>query len=327
MTVANPMKKLVNRLASTGFSAAFINDLMPVWWDKSLEKSEQSMLLLKMHFSKNLGLDLASLLDNRRSIKFQLAENVHYKLTKNKKEDQLVLSQSLAISMAKLVASAAVREYKPLPKNAGLIRQKILKNHPWTEFDNLVDYCWSRGIPVIYLSRLPKGAKKFEGMVVDVDGRPVIVLAKKSSNPSWQLFILAHEIGHIGCGHVKEGAGYLDEVIDSDDDNSKEKEATAYGLKLLTGSSRTRIGPKSGRLTGRQLAKASIDSGRKHQVEPGHIALNYAHDENFIAVGNAALKTIGGRYDAVEYVRDALKQNIDEAEIPRDSRYVLSRLV
>ena len=327
MTVVNPMKKLVTRLASTGFSAAFVREMTPVWWDKSLESSEQSMLLLKMHFSKNLGLDLASLLDNRRSIQFQPAENVHYKLTKNKKEGQVVLSQSLARSMAKLVASASVKPYKPLPENACSIRQLILKDHPWVGFDNLVDYCWSRGIPVIHLSRLPKGAKKFEGMVIDVDGRPVIVLAKGSKDPSWQLFILAHEIGHIGCGHVKEGEGYLDEVVDSDDDSPREKEATEYGLKLLTGNGRLRIGFGRGRLTGQQLATVSKKHGKEKHIEPGHVALNYAHTQNFIPVGNAALKLIGGRYDAVEYVKNALKQNIDETDIPRDSRHVLSRLV
>ena len=60
MTAASPMKKLVGRLSRSGFSAAFIKEVTPAWWDKSLEGSEQSMLLLKMHFAKNLGLELSS---------------------------------------------------------------------------------------------------------------------------------------------------------------------------------------------------------------------------------------------------------------------------
>ena len=226
-----------------------------------------------------------------------------------------------------LIASAAVPSFKPLPKNPETIRRSILKMHPWVGLDSLIDYCWSHGIPVVHLSRLPKGGKKFDGMVVDIDGRPVIVLAKGSKDPSWQLFILSHEIGHIGCGHVEGGAGFLDEVVDSDDNNPQEKEATLYGLKLLTGD-KSRIGPSGiGRLTGGQLARAAKKFGKEHQIEPGHVALNYAHNQGFIPVGNAALKTIGGRFDAIAYINNALRNNIDGAEIPRDSRHVLDRLI
>ena len=284
MTVSNPMEKLVNRLASAGYSADFVREITPAWWDNRLESSEQSMLLLKMHFSKSLGLDLSALLDECRSIQHQLEGNFHYNLTKNKKEDGIALSLSLARSMAKLVASASVKPHKPLPENASTIRQLILKDHPDVGFDNLVDYCWSRGIPVIHLSRLPKGANKFEGMVIDVNGRPVIVLGKGSKSTSWQLFILAHEIGHIGCGHVEEGGGCVDEIVDSGDDSPREKEATEYGLKLLTGDE-----------------SSNIDYAIKGSTE-SHL-------------------------DAFEYTKNALKRNVDETGIPRDSRHVLSRLV
>ncbi|WP_257288472.1 ImmA/IrrE family metallo-endopeptidase [Endozoicomonas sp. SESOKO2] len=233
-TITTPIKRLERRLADSGFPKAFIKTVMPDWWDKSLGESAQSILMLKMHLSKHLGLDLASLVDDAKSVRLAPAGHTHYRLTQSKSKKDVVVAQSLAESLARLVASATPKPYVPIPKNPEEVRREILNTNKWVSLEALIDYLWEHGVPVIHLKQLPAGAKKFDGMVVDVDGRPVIVLTRVNKAPAWQLFILAHETGHIGNGHVDKGAVFFDEKVEGSDKDKKEEEATEYGMHLLT---------------------------------------------------------------------------------------------
>ncbi|WP_067583469.1 ImmA/IrrE family metallo-endopeptidase [Endozoicomonas ascidiicola] len=325
-TMTTPMKKLQSRLHKTGFPIAYVKSVIPEWWDKSLEASSQSMLMLKMHLSKHLGLDLPSLIDDRMNIRFQEAGRTHYRMTHGKSDSDVVIAKSLAISVAKLVAAATVVPYKPIPASPSSVRKVIHREYNWVSFEALLDYVWKRGVPVVHLKKLPAKAKKFDGMVVNIDGRPVIILSRMDKAAAWQLFILAHEVGHIGKGHTEDGIVFLDEKLSGADEDEREQEATDYGMHLISGKSDTNIRSAS-ELNGSTLAKASLTFGRKHKVDPGHVALNYGHSMKRMGVARAALNQLPDQYNAMEHMSVVLYQNIDLDLLPDDSQDILAKLV
>ena len=60
--------------------------------------------------------------------------------------------------------------------------------------------CWAHGVPVMYWRNLGTASENgWHGG--STNGRPVIILSKASQLWAWQLFILAHEVGHVALGH------------------------------------------------------------------------------------------------------------------------------
>ena len=327
-TVTTPMQKLERRLAHSGFPKKLVRAITPVWWDDSLEKSTQSMLLLKMHLSKHLGLDLASLVDDSSKVCFVANSPTHYRLTRGKSGKDVVVSKSLSESMARLIAAAALIPYTPIPEDPECMRQEILASTstPWVSLEALIEYLWEHGIPVLHIKGLPSTVKKFDGMVVDVDGRPVVILARGNQAPAWQLFILAHEAGHIGRGHVESGTVFFDEKVEDSDVDEKEREATEYGLHLLTGFKDPTITSRA-RMTANTLALAALRYARQNNIDPGHVVLNYGHTMDRMKLSQAALKMLPDQYSAPEYITEVLNQKIDWDLLPEDSKDILGKLM
>lgn len=324
-TVTTPMQQLERRFATLGFPRAFIQDLAPEWWDESLESSAQSMMLFKMHFAKHLGLDFHSLMDDNAPITFAPVGAAHYRLTQSKCADDVQIAQSLAERLATTVATAMAQPYRAIPSDPDAVRQSILATHPWVNLEGLIDYLWQHGIPVIHLKHLPRKAKKFDGMVVDVAGRPVIVLSRGNEAPAWQLFILAHEVGHIGQGHVHSGKVFIDEKVNTSDSSAKETEATQYGLHLLTGHKEASIGGH--RRRAEQLAQAALRYANSNHIDPGHVILNYGHTMKSMSLAQAALKHLPDHYDAPQRITEVLHQHIDIGLLPHDSQTILDKLI
>ncbi|MFX9185041.1 ImmA/IrrE family metallo-endopeptidase, partial [Acinetobacter baumannii] len=85
-----------------------------------------------------------------------------------------------------------------------------------------------------HLTRLPKPGKKITGLATFIADRPIIVLCSGRDSPAWLAFHLAHELGHLMCGHVKVGGAPLVDVDLSDtDDGRHEREADRYAFQLL----------------------------------------------------------------------------------------------
>ena len=83
---------------------------------------------------------------------------------------------------------------KPIPIDAGQVRQKIKTAYGSISFENALRYVWSLGIPV-----LPLGDKgTFHGTCFREDGRNVIVLKQHTRSTARLLHILEHEYRHAG---------------------------------------------------------------------------------------------------------------------------------
>lgn len=73
-------------------------------------------------------------------------------------------------------------------------------------------------------------------MAVRVGSRYAIVLCRNHRYSAWPLFILAHELGHIARGHLKQDGLLVDDDNWATDVEGAEKEANDFAVKLLTGN-------------------------------------------------------------------------------------------
>ncbi len=195
----------------------------------------------------------------------------------------------------------------------------------WLGLRNLLMRCWAGGVPVIYLAEFGPGIAKMDGMVVQTDSRPVIVLSKGSQLWAWQLFILAHEIGHIALGHVAPDEVLVDEELGAAsyalaDGDADEQAADRFAIELLNGRAEATYATSEPRVNGPELAAAAHAFGKSHQVDPGHIALNYAHGNNKWEVGQAAAKILQGTNPpASAVINEAMWGSIDAEALPEDT--------
>ncbi len=280
-----------------------------------------------MHLSRHLGIDITTLQNPSATLRLKDFGVCKYKKRAGTTDDELLLSRVIATRAAQLAAAAMERPYQPV-LSATDLRSSLLDNAPWIGFDHLLDYCWSAGIPVLHVNLFPTGAKRPEGFTLRVQGRPVIVLCREEKQPSWQLFILAHELGHIACGHVPENGALFDEKVQENVPDAEETQADQFAMELLTGKATPSISTEGRWPKAERLAELARAFGRRNQVDPGHVVLNYAHTmgRTFYGVARAALKHLNPEADAVAMVRDRQSANLDWERLPEDSSEFLMRM-
>ncbi|QEH32904.1 hypothetical protein OJF2_13890 [Aquisphaera giovannonii] len=330
MTVSatNPMADLYRRLKSVGLTKRKVRDfILPDWWDDQIAVNPAAFAEGISYISRHLGLDLASLRDPSGALRFRDTGVCKFKKSKGTSEDQLQLTRSLATRVAGLVNAATMEPCCPLPKTAAQMRSEILgQGQPWVSLSNLLDYCWSLGVPVVHLSSFLT-TRQPDGMAVKVRGRPVVVLCKKVKASAWLLFILAHELGHIALGHIPDNGVLIDENVDTNENDDEEAAANAFAIELLAGAKEAKFRAGGRWPNAEMLSQRARELGRELQIDPGHIILNYAHTmgKEFFPVANAAIGKLGGP-DAIGIVRRKLAQHLDWSRLPEDSSEFLMRV-
>lgn len=327
---ANPIKKLYCRLSAVGLTRAFVKrTALPSWWNDEVALNpsgySQGLLLLSRH----LGLDLASLQSEDEPIRLRDFETCKFKKRCDVSEDDLALARVLATRAAQLAASAVSTPAETIPIDAREIREQILGDDaPWVGLSELLDYCWSIGLPVLHLDHFPKNVKRPDGFAARVHGRPVIVLCRHAKYSAWLLFILAHELGHLALGHVPEEGTLIDQGLDQDSIDVEEQQANTFANELLSGQAERRFVAAGRWPNAEGLAKWAQEFGRQSMIDPGYIVLNYAHSmgKSFFPVGQAALKLLAPHDDAVAKVRTQMAGKLDWYRLPEDSSEFLMRV-
>jgi hypothetical protein len=324
------MRNLYRRLSSVGLTRAFVRKTaLPSWWDDEIALNPAGYAQALLLLSRHLGLELRSLQEDSVSIRLKNFGVCKYKMRADVTEDELALARVLATGAAQFATEAMPMPSRLLPIRAGEIRQQILdRGVPWVGLDTLIEYCWSIGIPVLHLDHFPTNTRRPDGFAARVQGRPAIVLCRKTRFSAWLLFILAHELGHIALCHIPDGGTLLDEHVDQASQDDEEKQANAFALELLTGKANCRFFPCGRWPNAHELAQDACQIGRQQMIDPGHIVLNYAHamGNSFFAVGNAALKLLEPHADAVGLVRAKMAKYLDWSRLPEDSSEFLMRV-
>lgn len=324
---ANPMSSLFQRLATFGFDRPYVRKVaLPDWWNDHVAETEDGYAQTLMLLSRNLGLDIRSLQNAEAKLECRTFGKTCYKMKRSVAEDQLRQAHCIAARAAQLACFATSVSPALMPLTAKEIRAHICKSKDRTvDFGALLDYCWELGIPVLHVSHFPKGARKMDGMAARVKGRPVIILSKTDHFSAKLLFLLAHELGHVILNHIGDSGMVLDEKIDRESVDEVEIAANTFAVELLTGKPDTAYWvPRN--LIAQELADWSQSVGKRDQVDPGVVALNYAWQKGHWPVVQLALGIIEPKADAVAAVHTQMCARLDWDRLPAESRRFLFKV-
>jgi hypothetical protein len=337
MTVAShvspidPKRLLQREFSAVGLKAKDAFQALPEWWEEAVAHPS-GVFEVRGFVAKHFGLEIGP--DGR--LRQRLMPHACFKTRTGTDISEIASARAVATAVAKVVASATTTPWSgSLPSAANLRAAAIAHgNTPWVGLDDLLDACWSNGVPVVYMPSLPVTKSKMDGMVTYCGGRPVILVTKKAAAPAWMLFVLAHEMGHIAEGHLDqcEGEAIVDEKVSEEDADTddQEKAANTYALQVLTGGQKGNI--RLTRLTNApNLADAALRYGRANGIDPGHVLLNAVKNTQINgkepwSLGNAALRHIGEDVPTADMCREALRRNIDMGALSDDSFEFLERI-
>ena len=330
MKMSGRMQRLYERLEAFGIPSSYARSVaLPAGWrDSNTENPavySQALGLL----ARNLNISLRSLQNDSAPLEWQDCGSTRFKRNQKLSEDELTTAKCLAVRAAQIACEAAQTPIAKLPASGSAVRESILQkgNHS-VGFEALLDYCWECGIPVLHISNFPKGAHKPDALAGIFNGRPAIVLTKQHNYSAWLLFILAHELGHIAKKHVQANGVLVDEHVDPSDSEDLEAEANAFAVELLTGTWDTRYSERKN-LTAIELVRISQTVSKRNQIDPGYVALNYAHSKlqdtgnGHYAVANSALSVIEPDTDPIATIHARMCERLDWEKIGRDSRHFL----
>jgi hypothetical protein len=321
------MKSLYRRLKSDlGLDRAFVRSaILPEWWEDEVASNPVAYSEALMFVARHAGVDMKSLRDPSQPLSVRLPSGPRYKRKSGTELHELAVASAIATRVAATVALGIPGAPSAVPSGADEIREAILDTGAdWVGLDELVDYCWNHGIPVVHVSLWPRGVKRPYGLIAMVDGRPVIVLCKNQKSPAWLLFLLAHELGHLCLGHLDPSGVFLDEHFNEDSPDAEEQQADRFAVELLTGHPDFRVIARDRWPSARLLAVYADQEGRKEGISPGHLILNYSHSMGgstgaFFAVANAALKIIEKSTDGRRIIADKMASAMEWSELPEDA--------
>jgi hypothetical protein len=323
------MTDLYARLQQAGFSRSFVKKYtLPEWWQDESALNPSGFSMARGYIARHLGLSLESLQDPAAPLEciydLQGKHQPKFKLRSGVEKSEAHWPACLAARVAEIAVTAAPRATRQIPKDGVSPREAILRSGaPWVGLENLLDYCWDLGIPVLHLAHFPTG-KKMDGMAAMFNGRPAIVIAKNHKHDAWLSFILAHELGHIASGHLSTAPFIFDETVRSDAEGDEEQQANRFAMELLTGDP---VGYDDKLwFDSKQLAELVTVTGEKHKVDPGVIALSYAWHRGYMGIGQGALNILYPQADAVGIIRRKLQEQLNWSELSADTADYLRRI-
>lgn len=321
-------------LESAGFPRSLQNMLLPEWVTPEVLSDTTVSSEIAAILAKRLGLRTSPLFAASPRVESLRRRDIKYKRSIPNQSKNLTAATSIAVSVAEYVAAACPVEFSPLAGNADALRKEVLARFPgkWLGLRNLLMTCWSHGLPIVYLAGLGQGVAKMDGMVVHTGDRPVIILSKASPLWAWQLFILAHEVAHLVLGHVAPGEILVDEELNEasyilKDNDLDERAADMFAIELLNGRPNATYTLSDNRANFRELAHVAYEFGKAHQIDPGHIVLNFANQSGKWDVGIAAAKVLQGENPPASVViSEAMWRGIDPEALPIDTIEFLGRV-
>ncbi len=138
-----------------------------------------------------------------------------------------------AYSIANIVASNCKLQTQPIQNDFKIVRNDILNRYGDINFESVLSYVTSCGVPVISLN----DAGAFHGATWRIRGRNVIVLKQKSRHTSKWMFDLLHELYHASQSPEKEEFSVveLSETSDERRNDPEELEANSFAARVLLG--------------------------------------------------------------------------------------------
>ncbi|NQD37651.1 hypothetical protein HPT27_11500 [Permianibacter sp. IMCC34836] len=325
--------QLYQQLQKQGFPRSFVERLLPEWWDDGLLKTSSGLLELAVILRRRTAAELQIGVDGRVTLA-PPGQPMRFKKRSTTGEHDLHVASQLALAIARIAVTAAPR-YQPLPTDAIALRNAALASskRPALDFAGLVSYCWQNGVPVLFLKHLPANRRRMAGVALRVQQRPVVVLGYQDANPSKQLFVLAHELGHLQRGHVADDQLLLDERMDQieaslrDGENDKDEVAAdAYAFELLRGAAADLVAQLPATGTASALTLTALQLEKHHGVDAGHLLWSYAYTSKDWVRANMAVDFLPMRKTtAFEVLETIQREAMQQAALPPEElNYLLT---
>lgn len=326
-------KSLYKTVAGLGLKPSQVRQLLPAWWGPEIENAADGLAELALHLSRRLSIDHAALLDGRLVPKGAVTR-LAFKHRTDADPSTLAASSFIASSLSQALVAAMITPYRPMPVDGAALRRIVGERAPSLNFDALLGLCWSHGIPVIPLPKLPVGVRKMDGAALLVGDRPVIVIAKKKSSRAWLSFILAHEIGHIVLGHVSPGSSIVDISLQEASTyaaesakDSQEAEADAFALDLMGGQAvASVIAAWRDDFSPVELAVQARQAGQQLGIEAGHLILRHAFATRRWPDAITALRFLSEDVDPERALIEHLSKNIDLNRVAEDLQDLVAQV-
>ncbi len=326
------LDRLLERLRTAGFDKRHVRAAFPSWWSPEAAHEPGALLELKMALSRRLGVELRSLLDDDADLRVTVPKGTKYKLRIGT-DVGLLEPATASLSAIAQVVSVATSHLPVVPnlQDPASARRDILQSGAhWLSFKALIIWCWRSGIPVIPALDLP-GRQKMDAAVIFPSDRPVVLLTKNQPVSAWQLFILSHELGHLGRGHVKPDGTLIDDDLGQDwgASNVRDQEELAadeWARVLLAGEDPIQF-EFSGHWSPNGLARAAQEQAKALQTDAGHLVLRIAFETKNWALANAALKVLEPQPRAIEFAQEVAREFLNFDALADDSREFLENTV
>lgn len=268
--------QLLKRVARLGIKRDYLQRVLPEWAGAYPPTSLTGLTELKIQLARDLGLDLQSLSESRDVAFRALPTAPKFKRTKRQEVGKLAPATSMFSALARTLISACDKPYQAIPADPKIVRKEIMQGGSLVTLPTLLDYLWGHGIPVAHYSDWPGKLPRPFAMVVDVDGRPAVIVGSPRKENAWQLFFLAHELGHIANGHIGRNEILVDgdEATDAEGTDDQEMEADDYALVLLAGGKDIELPPRGAKFDALQRAARELATTQK--IDIGHLLLRFA---------------------------------------------------
>lgn len=300
--MATTSDRIVERLLDAGFSREVVDASLPDWWD-SANTSSSSRTLVSLLLARRLSLDPVSLLDDSVPVGFLHTGPTkfkHMRLAAGPRRDVLV-AFAQGVGRIAVAASPPPPGY-PVPEDPVELRQVILDSgRDFVSFGDVLTVCWSLGVPVLHLRLFPARTKGVTAIAARLGERHAILVVRESGTEAQYMFHVAHELGHIALGHLKDSSVIVD--ADAEDpendpeeliDDDEEVAADAYAQGLLTGSTAFSVERMGMGHAGsaRELAQRAAETGSTLRIDPGHIVMSFGYSTGDWALAMAAAKLL-----------------------------------
>lgn len=319
---------LRRELREAGIANAAINAVWPEWWSADAANSMSATAELTYTVARRLGLSPRALFEG--SAQFLWRDETKFKnLGTSTERDQAILA-AFGMSIGRCALGAVRPALSSSLPDAAALREVILNQGRLVNAFELLNFCWSFGIPVIQLRFFPLQQKRMHAMTVRAGDRYAILLGFDSKYYARVAYILAHEIGHILLGHLTQQNSLLeiDDPIKSDNLDDEEAAADRVALMLLTGSENVRITANIASYTASQLADAAMGAAEEKSIDPGVLALCLGHATRKWRQSFGALKIIPpGEQDVSEAINRLAAAQFDWQALSYANHEYLARAI
>lgn len=285
-------QRLRRELREAGIATAAIDAVWPQWWSEEANESVSATTELTYTVARRLGLSPSALFDG--SAKFLWRDSTKFKNlgVTTEREQEVLAAFSVAIGRCALAATGPA-PLATLP-DADTLRATILGQGHLVNTPELLNFCWSLGIPVLQLRVFPLGQKRMHAVTVNRNGRYAILIGFETKYLAVAAYNIAHEIAHILLGHLEGETSILDieNPLELESRDAEEDAADRLALRLLTGTDNPQISADTRSYNATQLANAAKAASIKEQIDPGVLALCLGHSTGKWEQSYGALKII-----------------------------------